>query len=556
MKSRAIFFSVVFILIVLPGFAQEQKRIALGDLNVTASQASYKAVGKGITELIAVELVKSKAVSLVEREKRFELMKEMEFGLSDAAESSKAAQLGMLLQADYLGFGEAIEMGPKFLISMKLVKVESGEVVWADKLMEALTNYDYIAAFFSSSILKAMAAPVAATTVAKVEQKVEKNEQALVAFSRAVEAVDRKEVATAKQELQVARQFDPASEAVAFYIAKLSGASPRMQVEIDLTAASFNPALAALLDKPRLYSWYSSTADMSSTSRIQFGNLEFTERFMTIRFGILFPIMKSFGLMAEIIPMTQLNSGIGSIDHTPVFTNYPGGSGNLDRSSFAGLLGLSWRMLPELSVGASFRLGKYFQSELGVFSDPWIGQDGPQGGYWYGILPGQSLFSLTVEGGAMYKSADDILNADLRVLYSPDTDGYVDVAAKLLQTGTMPLTLSLGGSLGLLKRTLFLAGRAITEIYFDSRSGYMLRLVPAAEWWPFAFIGLRAGYEYSMLSLLGSTASGHGGMGGVSLKLHGFGLDFNYTYRYRPYRHLPGYGYSESFFLIGLSYEF
>jgi len=55
-------------------------------------------------------------------------------------------------------------------------------------------------------------------------------------------------------------------------------------------------------------------------------------------------------------------------------------------------------------------------------------------------------------------------------------------------------SLSLGGSLGLLERTLFQAGRAITEIYYDSRSGFMLRLVPAAEWWPFSFIGLS--YEF------------------------------------------------------------
>ncbi|MFA6508786.1 MAG: CsgG/HfaB family protein, partial [Treponemataceae bacterium] len=501
MKNRRTSLSAALMLILAVVSAQEQKRVALGDLNVTASQASYKAVGKGIAELIAVELVKSKSVRLVEREKRVELMKELEFGLSGAADPSKVSQVGEMLMADYLGFGEAIEMGPKFLISMKLIKVDTGEIVWADKMMEALTNYEYIAGFFSSSILKAMAVPVAATTAAKVEKKVEKDEKALVAFSRAVEAVDRKDITAAKQELQTAKRIDPANEAVAFYIAKLSGSSPRMQVEIDISAASYNPAMAAFLDKPKLYTWMSASADMDSEANIQFGNLGFKERFLTVRVGILLPFMKSFGLIAEVSPINQLNSNISSADNTPIFTNYVGGTGNMDRSAYAGLLGLSWRALNELSLGASFRIGKYFQSEEGYLSDPWVGYHAP--GYSYGILPGQSLISLTFEGGALYKSADDNATADLRVLYSPDMDSYLDKDAKLLQKGVMPLSVSLGGSLGFLNRTLFAAGRAVAELYLDDRSGFMLRMVPAVEWWPFGFLGVRGGYEFAYLSLMG-----------------------------------------------------
>lgn len=554
MKTRRMMCAVMIALAAAAASAQEQKSIALSDLNVTASQPSYKSVGKGIAELIAVELVKAKTVKLVEREKRVELMKELEFGLSDAAVPSKVSRIGEMLMADYIVFGEAIEMGPKFLVSMKLIKVDTGEVVWADKVMESLTNYEYIAGFFSSSILKAMAVPAAATTVAKVEKKVEKDEKALVAFSRAVEAVDRKDIAAAKQELQTAKRIDPANEAVAVYIAKLSGSSPRMQIELDISAASYNPAMVAFMEKPTLYSWLSASADMSASQNIQFGNLGFKERFLTVRFGILLPFMKSFGLIAEASPINQLNSNISSADHTPIFTNYPGGTGNMDRSSYSGLLGVSWKALKELSFGASFRVGKYYQAELGYSSDPWIGYHDPS--YSYGILPGQSLISLTFEGGALYKSMDDNAAADLRVLYSPDTDGYLDKDAQLLLKGTMPLSVSLGGSLGFLNRTVFAAGRMVAELYLDERSGFMLRAVPAMEWWPFGFLGVRGGYEFAYLSLMGKTDQGHGFMGGISLKFGGFGVDFNYTNRYRPYRHLPGYGYNESFLLIGLSSEF
>jgi len=273
-----------------------------------------------------------------------------------------------------------------------------------------------------------------------------------------------------------------------------------------------------------------------------------------LRTGVLLPLFGSFGLMAEVHPFTQLNSGIVNEDTTAVFDGYPGGWINLDRSSIGALLGLSWKPLPEAAFGASARIAKYYQAEEDWFTDPVVGPT--EKGSYYGLLPGQSFIALSFEGGFMYKSKDDNAGADLRVLYSPDTDGYADVAARELVAGLMPLTISAGGSYGFLNKSLFVAGRGIAEIYYDGRSGVMLRLIPAVEWWPLRFLGVRAGYEFSYLNLLGASASGHGGMAGISAKLFGLSVDFNWTYRYRPYRHLPGYGYYEDFLLLGLTYDF
>lgn len=534
----------------------EQPRIALSDFTVEASSPKLQFMGKGIAELISVELLKSKDVVVVERERRAQLLEEMEFSLSDAADEAKVARIGKLLSADYLAFGKAVEMGDQFLFSMKLVDVETGEQRWADTLVESLGNYNRIAAYLTGSLLRSLMATVAASTEQKSEKKEEKSLEALIAFSQAVDSLDRKDTATAKQELQKARRMDPGNEAVVYYISKLSGASPRMQVELDLTAGSYNPALAAMLERPLIYFWQSMTRVWGEGGST-FGNINFNERFITGRIGLLLPLLGSIGLTAEVAPFTLLNSGLLSVDHAPLFTNYPGGQGNLDRSSMAALLGLSWRPLSALAFGASFRLGKYFQSEEGLFSDPWVGlhTDGAESTYRYGILPGQSFYSLTFEGGVVYRSADDNAGADLRVLYSPDTDGYLDTSRNELVSGVMPIVLSAGGSYGFLDRTLFLAGRVIAEAYYDDRSGVMLRTIPAVEWWPWEFIGLRAAYELAYLSLLGSTTSGHGGTAGVSVKLKRFSVDGNFTYRYRPYRHLPGYGDSEFFLLAGLSYQ-
>ncbi len=546
---------IVFFLCIAAAFqAAGAPRIALSDFTVETDSEKYKFVGKGISELIGVELLKSREILVVERDKRAQLLAEMEFSLSDLADESKTAQIGKLLSADYLAFGRAVQMGDEFLISMKLVKVETGEQVWADTIMAPLSNYARIAAFLTGSMLSSLKVTVAASTQQKAEEKVEKDPEALVAFSQAVESFDNNDTAAAIEELDKAKKIDPGNEAVDYYIAKLSGSSPRMQVEIDIIAASYNPAMAAFGDKPTVYTWFSATRDMSSETVVDFGNLNFKERFMTLRFGVLLPLFGSFGLMAEVHPFTQLNSGILNEDMTAVFDGYPGGWLNLDRSSIGALIGVSWKPLPEAAFGASARIAKYYHAEEGWFSDPVVGPTATAS--YYGLLPGQSFIALSFEGGFMYKSKDDNAGADLRVLYSPDTDGYADIAARELVPGLMPVTISAGGNYGFLNKSLFVAGRGITEIYYDGRSGVMLRLIPAVEWWPLSFLGVRAGYEFSYLNLLGASASGHGGMAGISAKLFGLSVDFNWTYRYRPYRHLPGYGYTEDFLLLGLTYDF
>jgi TolB-like protein len=551
MKSKLV---VIFLIIAAALQAAERPRIALSDFTVETDSDKYKFVGKGLSELIGVELLKSRDVMVVERDKRAQLLAEMEFSLSDLADESKTAQIGKLLSADYLAFGSAVQMGDEFLITMKLVEVETGERVWADTIMAPLSSYGRIAAFLTGSMLKSLKVTVAVSTEQKAEVKEEKNPEALIAFSQAVESFDNKDTAAAMEELDKAKKIDPENEAVDYYIAKLSGASPRMQVELDIAAASYNPAMAAFMEKPLVYWWFSATRDMSSEGGAVFGNLEFKERFMTARVGVLLPLPGNFGLMAEVSPFTQLNSGIGSLDHSPIFDDPPGGTANLDRSSVGALLGLSWKPLPQLSLGASFRAAKYFESGESWFSDPIVGEG--EFTYHYGLLPGQSFVSFSFEGGLMYKSSDENAGADLRVLYSPDQDGYLDLDARELVLGQMPVAISAGGSYGFLNKSLFIAGRAIAEVYYDERAGIMLRLIPAVEWWPFAFLGMRAGYEFSYLDLLGTSDMGHGGMAGVSAKLFGFSLDFNYTYRYRPYRHLPGYGFNEDFLLIGLTYDF
>ncbi len=112
---------------------------------------------------------------------------------------------------------------------------------------------------------------------------------------------------------------------------------------------------------------------------------------------------------------------------------------------------------------------------------------------------------------------------------------------------------SMGLSLGL-DRKLFVAAKEIGEWYSQANGGWVLKTVGLVEYWPFRALGVRAGYEFAWLDLAAQTAAGHGAPAGLSLKLGGYAVDLNATYRSSPLRILPGYAYNQLVLLAGLSY--
>jgi len=212
-----------FILSLIPTYLfSAGKRISINDLQVNSRDPKLEYVGKGIAEMIAVELVKSRSVSLIEREKRTKLLEESEFALSDLADPDSQVELGRMLAADFMVFGNLIDMDKQLLISMKMVSIETGEVVWAEKLMESLVNYEYISGYFAGSILRSMDAEVASTTEDKVEVKEAKSEEVVLAFSKAIDYYDKKDTERARKELSRAKRIDPKAEAVQVYIRRLT----------------------------------------------------------------------------------------------------------------------------------------------------------------------------------------------------------------------------------------------------------------------------------------------------------------------------------------------
>lgn len=514
------------------------KRISISDLLVNSRDPKLEYVGKGIAEMIAVELVKSRSVSLIAREKRTKLLEETGFALSDLADPDSQVELGRMLAADFMVFGNLIDMDKQLLISMQMVSIETGEVVWAEKLMESLANYEYISGYFAGSILRSMGAEVASTTEDKVEVKEVKSEEVVLAFSKAIDYYDKKDTEKARKELSRAKKIDPKAEAVQVYLRKLAAASPKFQVEIYNYATTYNPASYGMVDTDIFYSWNSIPIQEGEVgSLIRVGDYDLVQRATTLRIGVILPFGQRLGFGAEVVvadSTKKLSSESG-----PIYLGYSG----IEMTSLTcgAYVGLGYRILEFLSIGAAVQ-GSYADdrpTDLGT--DP------------ANILKDYSKFNVSFDAGFLLRAWQERLVFDMHAVYSTQEESYYDSATMDIVTDRLPLILAGSLSTAFFNKQLFLSLKGIGDIYTEDRSGdYTIRVIPAIEVWPFPSLAIRGGYEYAQMDISDRFRIGHGGFGGISLILGKWEFNANFTYRNKPVHVLPGYSLDEMTVMIGV----
>jgi TolB-like protein len=520
-------------------------RIALSDFAVHSKNPNYEFMGKGISEMIAVELAKATGVNLIEREKRAEVLEEIEFALSDLADTTKQVEVGRMLAAKYLVFGEIIDMDGEVLISLRMVDVESAIVVWNKQIVARITNYDYITGYFTMSILEHLGLPVPSSTIAKVESIEEKNEDAVVAFSKAVDAYDRKETAEATKELARARRIDPDNEAVRVYLSKLLVNLSKFKVEAAaMQLPRQNPAYLGILQYAQvsvLWNWTNLLGFETILS--SFGSeADYHSTYSHFFLGYIFPVGQKLGFQTSLFNWAPVSERFNK--YTAVKnTNW------IDVESWGTQLGFGWAVTNWLSVGIGASLFVEFVSWATPFSEanrePSV----------------KSAFAF----GLLFKNVDSTVTFDVfsgfslggqYLLRAEELIDYIGGGPTYNMGDSLLLPLLLEGTLtvALLERRIFLVLRQRNDIFIDQAS-YTGRVTPGAEIWVTDWFSFRGGVELSIHKMETEYAYGIGGVGGIALRSVRRGWDFELggSYRLEPIRSIPGETIYEPAYYINIA---
>ena len=147
----------------------------------------------------------------------------------------------------------------------------------------------------------------------------------------------------------------------------------------------------------------------------------------------------------------------------------------------------------------------------------------------YLTFGGVAAVALKNEGGSVAWDGELAYSKEQLFWYDPVADTFNPYNAPIYFEQT--LTFALGG-----KKT-FIALKQANDIYVD-RSMYFGRAMPCLEQWFGEAFAVRAGAEGTLFARDGSMVLGWGATGGLTLRLFGFDLDANYTFRLRPSRTL------------------
>jgi len=105
---------------------KEKLTLAISDFE-NLGVASYEV--SLLVDLYSYSLLSTGVFRVVERKELKKILAEQELQLSDLTEEEGAVQVGHLLNAEYLSTGSFGRIGEEYIISLKLIKVETGETV-------------------------------------------------------------------------------------------------------------------------------------------------------------------------------------------------------------------------------------------------------------------------------------------------------------------------------------------------------------------------------------------------------------------------------------------
>ncbi len=100
--------------------------------------------GKIITEIVFSELVDSKELNLVERIHLDQILQELGLESTGITDAATAQKLGKLLNADYVLVG-SVEDGKKLVVSARLIKTDTGQVMPGVSAITSVPEDDYLA---------------------------------------------------------------------------------------------------------------------------------------------------------------------------------------------------------------------------------------------------------------------------------------------------------------------------------------------------------------------------------------------------------------------------
>ncbi len=428
-------------------------------------------------------------------------------------------------------------MADTIMVSVRMVDVTSGEVVWQNDLIEKLDSYDYIGAYFALSVFEHFNVQADSSTIAKTQEKEVKSAENVVLLSEGIDAFDRNDMAAARDVFEEVSKLDKDSEVAEYFLSKLVTNTSKFKVITEQYISYQNPAYLGILRTDRFH--FAASKSLSGDNngepflptKIDGAQLIESDMFRG-SLGYYFPVGERSGAGFEVFSFAYQDRIYDDFNVDATLA-----SNNPEVNGIILSIGRAFTKRISLGIGVSAYY-KTFRAGDASFSWSW---DDPLYSWNFAVSP-----------GFLIRNRDESVVFDSRFAWSSEKINPIDGSTFLLEDETnRPMYLENTLTLALNQKKTFVVIKQINDVSLE-RAYYYGRLLPAVEHFPVDWLSVRAGVEgsYSVLGSSGNT--GLGAMGGLTFRFARIGLDIdlNFTYRKRPSRVIEDVMYEDYIILL------
>ena len=175
------------------------------DNNSITEPEKYAPLSNGLAAMLITDLNKNDSVlTVIERNKIKSILKEIALGQLGGVDQSTAIEAGKILGAQSIGFGSFTIMGDMIRMDVRIIKVESSELVTAESVSGETKNFMALETELATKIADALK-----TSLKKLPGKSRSSIDAALYFSKGIDAMDKGDKKKAQKLFNKAIELDP-----------------------------------------------------------------------------------------------------------------------------------------------------------------------------------------------------------------------------------------------------------------------------------------------------------------------------------------------------------
>ena len=231
LTSCAVLVSFINLLFFSSGIASQNQTIkpTVAILNFqsnTGDTAIDAMLSTGSAETIISDLSIIQEITVVERTRIVEVMKEIELGMTGIIDKKTAQQAGRIMGVQYILMGHWQKFGNQFRVNARLVEVETGKIVVSIKETGHENSVFVLQDNISEQILANLRISISESQKAEIQKRETVSIDAYKEFSKGLNEFDKGNRQATNYHMQKALEYDPDYKKPKEYIWVSGGAKP------------------------------------------------------------------------------------------------------------------------------------------------------------------------------------------------------------------------------------------------------------------------------------------------------------------------------------------